>query len=487
MDRTALPRDAFIDPTGQNRAAIEALMAQVSGQILDHLSQAATRSPLPPLAAGDKTGLDLPTTIPPLPTAIAPLLNHLQTLIGQAMNPAHPGYMGHMDPLPSTLSLLGDWVAAALNNNMLSVEMSPGFSRLEPLLMQDIARLFGLGPQAGGLLVSGGSLANLQAIAVARNVKLKVQQRGLAGLTRPPVLLASELAHTSIRKAAMVLGLGTDGVIAVPTDGANRMDAAAVEAAIAAALAAGQQPFALVATAGTTVTGSIDPLAALGEIARRHGLWFHVDAAYGGALVFSPRYRDRLRGIDQADSVTFNPQKWLYVTKTCASVLFRQFDHLHQHFQIAAPYMNTDTGWPNLGELTVQGTRHVDVVKLWLTLQHFGKAGCGALVEASYDLTATFVQAVRDRPYLTLANEPEMNLVCFRGCPDWVPRDRWDDWNQALQAHLLHQGHCFLSLPQYRGQRWFKAVLLNPFTEPSTLADLFAALDRFAALGLDWD
>jgi glutamate/tyrosine decarboxylase-like PLP-dependent enzyme len=483
LDRAALPVDAFIDPTGGNRDAIAAAMAQVSEQILAHLTQAATRSPLPPIEKGS----DLPTAIPPLPTDTATLLGHVQTLLAESMNPAHPGYLGHMDPMPSTLSLLGDWLAAALNNNMLSVEMSPVFSRLEPQLMQEIAGLFGLGPAAGGLLVSGGSLANLQAIAVARNVKLDVLDRGLVGLEKPPVLFTSELAHTSIRKAAMVLGLGTSGVVSIPTDAANRMDPQALEAAIAAAIAAGQQPFALVATAGTTVTGSIDPLPALADIAQRHDLWFHVDAAYGGALIFSPQHRDRLQGIERADSVTFNPQKWLYVTKTCASVLFRQFDHLHHHFQIAAPYMNTAADWSNLGELTLQGTRHVDVLKLWLTLHHFGQQGCAALVDASYTLTDQFVQAIGDRPYLALASEPDMNLICFRGCPDWVERDRWDDWNQALQAHLLHRGHCFLSLPLYRQERWFKAVLLNPFTETTTLAAMFAEIDRFAAQGAGWN
>jgi glutamate/tyrosine decarboxylase-like PLP-dependent enzyme len=457
-------------------------MSAVGDQILTHLSQAATRSPLPSTPAN----LDFSTALPEAPTETATLLAQLQTLLQHTMNPAHPGYLGHMDPMASTVSLVGDWIAAALNNNMLSVEMSPVFSQLEPLLLQDLAQRFGLGPGAGGLLVSGGSLANLQAIAVARNVKLAVKTQGLAGLSRPPVMLASELAHTSLRKAAMVLGLGTDGLIAVATDDRNRLDPVALEEAIQGAIAAGQQPFAVVATAGTTVTGSIDPLPAVADVARRYNLWFHVDAAYGGALIFSPQQRDRLKGIDQADSITFNPQKWLYVTKTCASVLFRQFDHLYQGFQIAAPYMNTEADWVNLGELTVQGTRHVDVLKLWLTLQHFGRRGCGALVDASYDLTAQFVQAIHDRPYLTLANPPEMNVICFRGCPNWVPRDRWDDWNQALQRHLLEQGSCFLSLPQYRQARWLKAVLLNPFTESTTLDGLFTALDAFVARGSTW-
>ena len=473
MALSDLPGNAFIDPQGHNRASIEAVLQRVTEQILDYLAGAARHVPLPQVNAVDFPG------IPDQPIAIAPLLERLGDLMAQSMNPAHPGYMGHMDPLPSTASIVGDWAAAALNNNMLSVEMSPALSRLEPQLLAEIARMFGLGAQAGGLLTSGGSLANLQALTVARNVKLDCLQGGLAG-GPPAVIFASELAHTSIQKAAMVLGLGVDGVVLVPTNARAQIDGDGLEAKIQAARAMGKRPFAVVATAGTTVTGNIDPLPAIASIARHHDLWFHVDAAYGGAIAFSPTHRSRLAGIEQADSITFNPQKWLYVTKTCASVLFRDLGVLHSHFRVAAPYMNAEADWANLGELSVQGTRHADVLKLWLTLAHLGKAGCAVLIDASYALTEHFVAQVRQRPYLELASEPEMNVVCFRGCPGALPSDHGDGWNQALQQHLLNQHQIFLSLPRLRGRRWLKAVLLNPFTTADQVTDLFLAIDRFA-------
>jgi glutamate/tyrosine decarboxylase-like PLP-dependent enzyme len=473
LDFSQLPETAFIEPTGKNRELIEPFLYSVVNQILDYLTAAAGHTPLPQVPA--MAAIAIPET----PVESSHLLGQLQTVLQVAMNPAHPGYLGHMDPLPTTASIAADWVVAALNNNMLSVEMSPLFSRLEPLLMREIAQLFGLGDRAGGVLVSGGSLANLQALAVARNVKLGSLTTGLASLEKPPVVFVSEVAHTSIKKAAMMLGLGTAGAIAIPTNDRFQMDIPSLKQALDQAYQAGQKPFALVATAGTTVTGSIDPLPALGAIARAHDLWFHVDAAYGGGLVLAEPYRDRLQGIEQADSVTFNPQKWLYVTKTCASVLFRDMGQLQQHFQVAAPYMNTEADWVNLGEITVQGTRHVDVLKLWLSLQHLGKQGYQALIEASYKLTATFVAEVEARSYLELACQPEMNLVCFRGCPDWRSPDQWDLWNQALQQHLLEHGNAFVSAPRYRGQIWLKAVLLNPFTTPDDIQNLFMEVDRF--------
>ncbi|WOD38847.1 aspartate aminotransferase family protein [Nodosilinea sp. E11] len=474
MAPSVLPATAFIHPQGHNRAAIEAVFEQVTAHILDYLAGASRLVPLPTVKDIAFEG------IPEQPTAIASLLESLPSLMAQSMNPAHPGYLGHMDPLPATASLLGDWVAAALNNNMLSVEMSPVLSRLEPLLLADMAQLFGLGATAGGLLTSGGSLANLQALTVARNVKLDCLQAGLAG-GPPPLILASEMAHTSIQKAAMVLGLGLNGVALVPTDARGHMDVGALEAQIQSAIAGGQRPIAVVATAGTTVTGNIDPLPEIARIAQAYDLWFHVDAAYGGAIAFSPIHRHQLAGIEQADSITFNPQKWLYVTKTCASVLFRDMGVLHSHFRVSAPYMNVEADWVNLGELSVQGTRHTDVLKLWLTLQHLGKAGCAELVEASYALADHCLAQVRQRPYLELATDPEMNVLCFRGCPSTLPPADWDGWNIRLQEYLLQRHQTFLSVPRLRGQRWLKAVLLNPFTTVAQLSDLFLAIDRFAA------
>ncbi len=473
MNFAALPETAFIHPAGHNREAIAALFSQVAERLVAHVSRAAHQPTVPAIDT-------LPEVmLAELPRETTELLTELDAVLKSAMNPAHPRYLGHMDPLPTTASILGDWIVAALNNNMLSVEMSPWFSRLEPLLMREIAQLFGLGDRAGGILVSGGSLANLQALAVARNAQLGCAQTGLTQADKPPVFFVSEVAHTSIKKAAMLLGLGTDGAIAIPTNHQSQLDLAALRLALAQADQAGQRPFAIVATAGTTVTGNIDPLVELAAIARTHNLWFHVDAAYGGALMFADGYRDRLVGIEQADSITFNPQKWLYVTKTCASVLFRDMDHLQQHFQVAAPYMTTDN---DLGEISVQGTRHADVLKLWLSLQHLGKQGYRELITANYALTQTFLTAVKSRYFLTLASVPEMNLVCFRGCPEWLPSDQWDDWNVHLQAYLREHAQTFFSLPQYRGQTWLKAVLLNPFTTDADIAAIFATIDEFAAI-----
>ena len=463
-----LPQLSFIDPQGNNRHQIERLIAEAVEVVLSHTTQAASRHPLPDNL---KIGEDL-AEIPEYATAESTLLAKLQQIVETSMNAAHPGYIGHMDSIPTTMSLVGDLVAAALNNNMLSVEMSPLFSRLEPLLLRQFAQMFGLGDRAGGILLSGGSLSNLQALAVARNAILSVKEKGIAGLGKQPVILAAEAAHTSLEKAAMVLGLGTSGVVRVATNENAQMRVDALEAAIQQAWNAGKMPFAIAATAGTTATGNIDPLPEISQIARQYQLWFHVDAVYGGALVFSPQYQHYLNGIENADSVSFNPQKWLYVAKTCSMVLFRDFAGLADTFQIEAPYMQRSPQWWNLGEVSVQGTRHADILKLWLSLQHLGKQGYTCLIEQSYELTAYFVAAIRERSYLQLATEPQINVICFRLAAS-------DRDNEQLQKFLLQEYNTFLSLHRYQQKQWLKAVLLNPYTSQTEIDKLFAGIDTF--------
>lgn len=474
MNRSRLAASAFIDPRGSNREEVEELARRVLEIVLSQAAAASSRSPLPETAY-EPASADLPGA----PASEEDLLGELQNLLATSMNAAHPGYVGHMDSMPTTVSVLADLAAATINNNMLSLEMSPVFSRLEGLLLQGFARHFGLGEDAGGLLLSGGSLANLQALAVARNVAFRSLPEGIMGLEKQPVIFASEVAHTSVNKAAMLLGLGTSSVVPIATNADSQMDAQMLRREIERTKREGKAPFCVVATAGTTITGSVDPLADICAVAGKHGLWVHVDAAYGGALIFSEQQRQRLAGIEEANSVTFNPQKWLYVAKTCAMVLFKDLRTLEDAFRVGTPYMRDSGEFTNLGEIGVQGTRHADVLKLWMSLQHLGMSGYGQLIDESYLLAERVAAEVDKRPFLEIAGRPEMNIVCFRGVPGWIPSNGWDEWNADLQTYLLRTGEVFLSLPLYCGHRWLRAVLLNPYADEETVAHLFQHVDAF--------
>ena len=472
MRTDELPETAFVAPDGANAEAVRELSGAVLDEVLEALTTATDRSPLPE----DPTVPE--ATIPEAGHSGEVLLEGMKGVMAGSMNPHHPGYVGHMDTQPSLPSVLGDLVAAAVNNNMLSVEMSPVLSELETDLCRELAEAFGLGPDPGGVMTSGGSLANLQALAVARNRAFDAEVSGLGGAD--PVLFASEVAHTSLQKATMLLGLGTDAVHPVATDADSRMDPDALGDAVEAARAEGRDPFCVVATAGTTTTGNVDPLAAVADVADTHDLRFHVDAAYGGALAFADSYRHLLDGIERADSVTFNPQKWCYVAKTCATLLLADRTVLDESFSVGAPYVDRD-GPPNLGELTVQGTRHADVLKCWLTFEHLGRRGIEQLVEESYRLTDHLVSGIEERESLELASTPETNIVAFRANP--ATGTDLDALNAALRDHLLREHDVYLSLPTYRGAKWLRAVLLNPHTDEAVVDRLLDGVDAFLAAG----
>lgn len=470
MDRPVL-NDAFISPNSTNAHEIEKVMEVVIELLTSYASTASERTSLPIIRETFYGGF------PETGRSVEEIIHSLRGILDNSLNPSHPRFIGHMDSIPTLMSSLGDFVSSSLNNNMLSLEMSPVFSQMEAQVLKEICYRFGYGEKAGGVMLSGGSLSNLQALTVARNCAFPTLRDGLTRLHGQPVIFASEVAHTSIQKAAMVMGIGTSAVISVRTNVDSQMMTTDLEDRIKQAITDGRKPFAIVATAGTTVTGNIDPLAEIAAIAKRYRLWLHVDAAYGGALVFSTNHRYRIDGIEEADSITFNPQKWMYVAKTCAMVLFKDADVLQKEFRISAPYMN-ETDFTNIGEISIQGTRHADILKLWLSLQHIGTKGYDQLIHASYDLVDYFVEQVKSRSYLELASTPDTNLCCFRGIPKHIASEKWDQWNLRLQQELLRDEQTFLSLPTYRGNRWLRAVLLNPFTSKEDLSRVFYRIDK---------
>lgn len=467
----------FVDPDGRNRKQVDDLLAKVTTLLLDHLCHAAHNSALPSKQTLHSFAPDV--VLPESGVTQKQILQDVKTMLTNSMNPANPGFIGHMDSMPAIMSFVGEMLSAAVNNNMLSAEMSPAFTRLENLLLKEIANWFELGDMAGGVMCSGGSLANFTALCVARNLKLDVQRTGLSDFPSRPVMLASEVAHTSLQKAAMLSGMGTDAVVSVAVNPNSQMRIADLKQKLDTIQQQGHSVVCIVATAGTTTTGSIDPLAEIAAIAREQNIWLHVDAAYGGGMVLSAKHKSKLCGIEQADSVTFNPQKWCYVAKTCAMVLFKDRKHLIEGLRTSAPYMQQDEGLINLGEIGIQGTRHAEVLKLWLTLRHLGRKNLERLVDDVCELSAYFEARIKAREDLELAGYTDTNIVCFRVVKDNLSSEAQDEMNTALQVYLLDEHNIFLSLPIYRKKKWLRCVVLNPFTTQNDIDRCLVGIDSF--------
>lgn len=445
---------------------------------LERTARAALDPSLPVVPSAEPP--DGPPFLPDEGVGREDLLDELERLSRGAARLSHPGWIAHMDPPPTAASVLGSASAALLNNNLLARELSPSFTTIERKLTAAMSEALGLGPGSGGVLTSGGTTANLLALLAARETALdRIAADGqdrAAALPRLFVATSAD-AHVSIPKAARVLGIHPEaGVLAVEPAADGRLAPDRTAAAIRGAEEEGRRCFALVATAGTTVLGAIDPLDALADVASDAGAWYHVDAAYGGPLALSPSRRDLLEGIERADSVTVNPHKWLYVARACAMALFR--DTAAGRRATGGedlPYAPSESDGPPPVE-GIEGTRPADALKLRLSLLAMGRSGFEALVERSFALAARIESEVLRRSFLTLAAPRGTNLVVFR----FGFRDAPDGPTIELRDRLEERADVFVSLPRFRGRRWIRTVTLNPALEESTIERVFAVADALA-------
>jgi glutamate/tyrosine decarboxylase-like PLP-dependent enzyme len=274
--------------------------------------------------------------------------------------------------------------------------------------------LFGFPQTSSGVINSGGTLSNIHAIITARNHFLKSNDGDVSKSKAKLVLFASEHAHISIKKAAMISGLGIDSLIYVKADANGKMIVPDLIAKIDDAKLAGQKPFAIVATLGTTITGNIDPIEEIAFVCKKENIWLHADAIYGGALILSQKEKHRLNGIEKADSISFNPQKWMHVSKTCSLLIFRDGDILKKYFSMKAFYTKEQNEFVNLSEISIQGTKHSECLKLWLSILSIGLSGYEVMIDNSLAITEKFVHRLKQIPNIEFASTVEMNIPTFR-------------------------------------------------------------------------
>ncbi|HWF36079.1 MAG TPA: aminotransferase class V-fold PLP-dependent enzyme [Solirubrobacteraceae bacterium] len=393
-------------------------------------------------------------------------------VLGYISRLAHPAYFAFIPACSTFPGALGDLITAAMDIDASLWMSAAGPSQLELTVLDWFKEWIGYPREAAGVLVSGGSAANLTALACAREALL-------GPMTDRVVAYASDQSHSSVARASRVMGFRPDQVRVLPTDASHRIRLDALVGAIDADLAAGLQPLVVAANAGATNTGAVDPLPELAEICHERGMWLHVDGAYGGFAALTERGRASLAGIELADSVTLDPHKWLYQPIECGCVLVRDGRLLGEAFTIDPDYLADRLSEEvNFSDLGLQLTRSSHALKLWLSLSYFGTDAFRAAIDRSLDLALLAEQHVRDTPELELLSPATLGIICFRRAFEGV---RAEEEIAALNAELVSSfeetGRGLVSSTRLHGKYAIRMCVMNHTTMPG---DVTATLDWFA-------
>lgn len=413
-----------------------------------------------------------------------------EVVLAGSLQVHHPLSIAHLH-CPTTLSSQGAEVLInAANQSMDSWDQSPAATVLEQHMLSWLRDRLGYGTEDAGVFTSGGTQSNLMGLmlardhALARHWKRSVREQGLPADAFRLKVVCSEKAHFSVRQSLYLLGLGGDACIGVPTDRHDRIDIRALEETLSNATTAGQIVFAIVATAGTTDAGAIDPIPALADCATKYDTWLHVDAAWGGALLLSENYRARLNGIERADSVTLDFHKHFFQPISCSAFLLkdgRHFNAMREHADYLNPAEDEALGIPNLVGRSLQTTRRFDALKLWASLRSIGAHRFGQLVDAGIDLAYEVAKAIETDPAFELIQSPQLASVLFRLRAPHLDDLERDALHQSVAYGLLTKGIANLGVTRRDGRTTLKMTLLNPATEMSHIVDLMQHLKRLRA------
>jgi aromatic-L-amino-acid decarboxylase len=393
----------------------------------------------------------------------------------------HPRFFAFIPSAPSFVSMLADALVAGTNVFAGTWLESSGPSQVELVVIDWFKEMLGLPAEAGGLLVSGGSVANLTALAVARHAVLKDE-------TGDAVVYLSDQTHASIDRGLRLLGIHPRQLRRIPTDAGLRLDARKLAERIRLDRQAGLRPFVVVANAGTTNTGAIDPMREIAEIARENSLWMHVDAAYGGFVALTERGRKLLAGIERADSVVLDPHKWFYCAFEAGCVIVRQARLMRETFRILPEYM-TDVAREerevNFCDYGVQLTRSFRALKVWMTVKTFGARRLRQVIDQCVDLTAYAARLFQNSPHLEIVTSPSLGIFTFR----YVPRERanaeangeafLNRLNEALAARIIASRQLMLSSTRLGPRHVLRFCVLNHRTRKEDVREALRLIEYF--------
>jgi aromatic-L-amino-acid/L-tryptophan decarboxylase len=474
-------------PTEWTRDEIRRVGRLVVDLIADHLTTLPDEPAFRPFPS---TLAERMEAAPPPPEGVAPdeiLRTFADTIEPYPFGNGHPRFWGWVNSPPAVMGIFADALAAAMNPSCAGGNHAA--IHVERQVLHWFRDLLGVPAGAAGLLVSGGSMATMTALAVARYVNsgVDVRRDGLQSAPQPFAFYMTAEGHSCARKAVELLGFGSASIRTVPITDRFTMDVAALDAAIAGDLAGGVRPIAVIATAGTTNTGAIDDLAAIADVCRRRGVWLHVDAAYGGPAILTDEYRDRIAAVSLADSVALDPHKWLFVPVEAGLVFVKNGDAMRSAFSLVPPYVRTAGsagevyGLPWFSEYGFQQTRGFRALKVWMAMQQFGVAGYKAALEANIALAAYVAERVAGDPAFELMAPRGLSVVCFRYVnPALDGEEQIVAANRAILERLQLGGEAFITSTELSGRFVLRACIVN---YRSTRADVDRMLAAVRAIG----
>ena len=451
--------------------------------IHEHVAGLATRR-VTPEATPEELEKLFDEPLPEKGIALEEILKRFREDIApNAMGVPSPRYFGQFNPTPLPIGVWADALSSMLNQNAGAWRNGPTSAMIEARVMRWLCDLLNYGPQSFGTLASGGSEANLIALKCARDsVAASIKDGGVRTAPGDLVIYASEQCHYSIDKSADILGLGREGLRKVPTDDRFHIAIDSLRDAIARDREAGRVPCCIVGVAGTTSMGLVDPLEPLAAIARENDCWYHVDAAYGGPLAFSPKHKHKLDGIELADSITFDPHKWMFVPFACGATLVRDGGRvLRDAFDMSPEYLSEDRGGADVefdffryGQM---GTRRFNSLKLWMAIKFMGRQGYAKTVERQIDLTNYLAEQIDNLPDFERVGEVETAVCCFR----FVPKADLDldRLQQRLQQAIERSGEAWLTTTIVRGRRVMRVNINSFLTEQQHVDDLVKLLVEY--------
>ena len=432
-----------------------------------------------------RTFADLGEPLPEFGQDAATVLDNLcSEMTAQGFHVPSANYFGLMNPTPTYMAVLAEALVAALNPQLASLARSQLAARIERETVRWIGERVAWEKPFDGTFTSGGNEANFSALAMALAKRFpQTVEDGLASCEAKPVLYASAEAHHSLDKSAGLLGLGRKALRRIGINAAAQMDIAQLESQITRDKAESFTPFCVVATAGTTNSGAIDDLRKIAEICTRHGLWLHVDGAYGAAAILSDRHRELVRGIELADSVTIDPHKWLAMPFAAGVVLTSHPEALQQAFATSTPYMPKKTGSAPLldnFQVSTQWSRRMNSLKLWLTLQVHGRQAYEELIDRQLKLAAFFANWVRSSELFELAVPQVLPIINFRVKRAGITDEDRRTAHEAIVHEVTRDGHRWISTTLVGGQSVIRVMVISYLTAHRHLEDLMIALTEAA-------